>query len=632
MKYVSILFIFLTAMTSSFAQTHKNKGAVYIDQFESMATNGITMLNGYWYSYNDNPNNGASAIQYRVFNDRDLQSKVIQLHYQLDKGTSTYEAYVGAGCTLSADQFPNGAQAIAYQFKGGQHTFIYNTKDILDYACYQKKIPASEDWITVVIPFSDLTQPEWGTKEKLNATEVNSLVWQITGKTGDGGVVSIDNIRFLYKPTIDSIPEASRTVNAWTIEADSATLSPQQYKEDFQQLTELLETHPAVNTFTTAQAFKALETQQAATIKEGMTQQDFYNAATPLVAAVKCGHTQLLREKGFINDYMLVFPLKIYAVGDKVYVLENYSANQEVKPGSEIVSINGESIQTIFSNLEAKSSSDAGIESAKRAWLNRNFPFYYRLYYPASDAFQVVTKTDPEARAKEFKVPAISLKKWNSQFIWDAPMKGLKVNKEKNVAVMTISSFSYYTEGSRMLFFNFIDTAFARLKKEGISNLMVDLRNNSGGDPFCGEYLLSYLLPNPFVYFKESSSWYDSLKTIQELSDQRYKGNLVVLINGRSFSTTGHVCSLLKYYKTGIFVGEETGGTYTCNDGKKDHILKNTRLVLTLPEKTFSTAVEGISNAQGILPDYPVVPSIEDQLNDKDVVLLKGYELLGVKK
>lgn len=44
---------------------------------------------------------------------------------------------------------------------------------------------------------------------------------------------------------------------------------------------------------------------------------------------------------------------------------------------------------------------------------------------------------------------------------------------------------------------------FADLKAQGIQNLIIDIRNNGGGDSELGDELLKYLLAKPFHNMKK---------------------------------------------------------------------------------------------------------------------------------
>jgi C-terminal processing protease CtpA/Prc len=154
-----------------------------------------------------------------------------------------------------------------------------------------------------------------------------------------------------------------------------------------------------------------------------------------------------------------------------------------------------------------------------------------------------------------------------------------------------------------------------------VRNLILDLRNNSGGDPFCAVHLLSYLETKPAPYFAGVYEGYETLaQPVPVAAKNAFNGNLYVLINGGCFSSTGHLCSLLKYHAHGKFIGEETGGTYQCNDSHTQIATTATKLNLIVARMTYTVAVKGISRETGIMPDYPVEPTIGDVLTGRDAV------------
>ena len=172
------------------------------------------------------------------------------------------------------------------------------------------------------------------------------------------------------------------------------------------------------------------------------------------------------------------------------------------------------------------------------------------------------------------------------------------------------------------MFQSFIDSTFQVIKDKKISNLIMDLRGNDGGDPFCSSYLFSYLEPKPLPYFAEPYGKYAPLADPIPPAENSYTAKLYTLIDGSCFSTTGHFTALLKYHKIGHFVGSETGATYTCTGNVMYPTLKNTKLFLGTARVTrYSTAVENMDRKSGILPDYPFLKSQQDIVANKDAVL-----------
>jgi hypothetical protein len=101
-------------------------------------------------------------------------------------------------------------------------------------------------------------------------------------------------------------------------------------------------------------------------------------------------------------------------------------------------------------------------------------------------------------------------------------------------------------------------------------------------------------------------------------NQHHFKGDIYVLVNGTSQSTTGHLISLLKYHTSAIFIGEEPGSTFRCNDFSFQFQLPYTGIEVNVPRATFVTDVTGFSEMEPFPLDYRVHVSVEDLLSGKD--------------
>jgi len=103
-------------------------------------------------------------------------------------------------------------------------------------------------------------------------------------------------------------------------------------------------------------------------------------------------------------------------------------------------------------------------------------------------------------------------------------------------------------------------------------------------------------------------------------------------IDGGCFSSTGHLCALLKQNRIGVMVGAETGGTFECNDASHLVNLWNTPLKLYVARQTFSAAVQGMTKTTGIKPDVPIQPRIEDIIAGRDTIKECALALIDKSK
>jgi C-terminal processing protease CtpA/Prc len=227
---------------------------------------------------------------------------------------------------------------------------------------------------------------------------------------------------------------------------------------------------------------------------------------------------------------------------------------------------------------------------------------------------------------------------------------------------------------ARLQVFNFSDAgeddigavilkkAFETMAANGTQTLLLDLRDNGGGKDALGKQLFSHLVDMPFPYYEElmvkrpglSFAQYvegragvpasallprtDGLYApkshpnlgIQQPAMPVFKGRVIALINGWSFSTTAELITQLHDKKRATFVGEESGGAYHGNTsgGNATLVLPNSGLRVMIPLMSYTLAVSGTyPNGRGVVPEAVVVPAIGDYIDGKDPQLEKALAL-----
>jgi hypothetical protein len=430
--------------------------------------------------------------------------------------------------------------------------------------------------------------------------------------------------------------------NADTAQIANKLYTAETLREDLTQIkTILVKNHPAVYQFTSKDAFEKNFNEQIAKINRPMKLREYFLIAAPIVESVHCGHTWISTPDKFWDNESLIFlPIQVKLIKDKAYVIRCYDRENTIPLGSEIIAINKIPISEVIRTTKKLISGDGKIETGKYAILNYfSFPDLFVLNYGTYSPYKVDYLIPVY---KEVKTQMLNPVKKSS--LWEKsgtdakitstgdPNLDLEINHNEKLAVVTIKSFNYYMEKEK--FYSFIDSAFEQISKANIPNLILDLRDNMGGDPYSSAYLFSYLELKPLPYFAKAYEWgYEHFADPTPVAKKNaFKGNLFVLINGGCFSSTGHLCSLLKYHKRGTFIGEETGGTYECNDGSSTYNTKETRLNLHVARVTFTTATQGLSREHGIMPDYNVEPQIEDIIRGSDMVKEYAIRLIDKSK
>lgn len=384
---------------------------------------------------------------------------------------------------------------------------------------------------------------------------------------------------------------------------------------------QLEENHPQLYTFLDKDKFDSIFDNALNEIDKKMTIVEFMRIIKPLVTQIKCGHTEIIYSENFINEINengKSIPSKVKIIKNKAYIIENLSDNQDISVGDEILSINSMSMNEIIQELKTYFSSDAFNESHKIYKINLNFSFAYN-YIESPENFNLqIKKPDNSIIQTSLKAKKNNLlfDEIYSHSIPEFPFE-FKILNDK-IAYLNIYSFMYSDFDKYKAF---IDSSFNQIKSNSLTKLIIDLRGNFGGDPYYSSYLLSYVINKPFVYFSEYAENYPELSTEMQPNDKVFTGNVKFLTDGACFSTTGHFLSLIKYYKIGEIIGEEPGGSFSCNDNSQFFTLPNSQLKVNIARKTFQTNIEGMQIGYQIKPDYEVIPCIQDVLEAKDVQL-----------
>ena len=167
--------------------TPQGKGLL-VDDFED-GDNHSTALDDYWYTYNDNDNDGASVITTPVNEDGDIvagsvdngSKYALQVNYTLDKGDYEFDPYVGWGIQVALDDANGRFGGLTYWYKGGAHEVHIEVSDVKDYDVHLAKVKASRTWTQAVIRFKDLVQGGWGKEVAFDAMHIKAISFQAKG-------------------------------------------------------------------------------------------------------------------------------------------------------------------------------------------------------------------------------------------------------------------------------------------------------------------------------------------------------------------------------------------------------------------------------------------------------------------
>ncbi len=445
--------------------------------------------------------------------------------------------------------------------------------------------------------------------------------------------------------------------------AQEARYSAAQIKADIQFLqSKLVNNHPNLYIYSSKSEVDSFFGSLYQQIPANMTALEAYTYITPVCAKIKDGHTVFFPDDQTINYYNAnarYFPFKIYWNGEKMYLELNYSLQDELENGTEIFSINGVPSKEIMDYCTSRLMRDGNNQTYPVWVLNNWFNEYYSYFYGHPTEF-TITYSAKDAPIQTQKVKALlkqdifanranryptrSFSRTSGQKEGDGIV--LTIDNESKTATLTIKDFTNKILKStyKQNFKQTIKTCFTKIKAAEIKNLILDIRNNQGGEIINGQYLLSYLLNEPFKVVEQYYTVGNPLESTTEKRNKisrgaamgitqpqpdAFKGDLYILINGGSFSNSGIVSAALQYYKRGTFIGEETGGNKNVLCAyEKSIVLPNTRIKVEMPTRQFAIREPDKNTGHGTMPNITIKPSITAMIEGRDEIMECALKLI----
>lgn len=438
-------------------------------------------------------------------------------------------------------------------------------------------------------------------------------------------------------------------------------------KEDIVLLKKILEAnHPSLYWYTPKDSLDDFFNKTISSITDSLTETQAKNKIASIISKIKCGHTSVRFSKQFTDlaekHRYPQFPLSIKTWKDSMVVLGRYNLEDSVlKRGTIITSINGRTPKQMLDSFFQFISTDGDATNFKSQVLSNNFPAWYRNIFGTDSAYNI-SYIDSLHQQKTIRIKAFAPKIDTTKKKTDSTKTVVKQttpkvsNKEKklaqllnyrsmnidtsiNTAYMRLASFS---KGKLRKFFR---QSFKSLEKKKIANLIIDLRENGGGNVSLSTLLIKYLKDSDykigdtvaaasrkFEYKKYIQNWFgywfimnltatknsDGLihnrffetNYFKPKSNFHFNGNIYIIQGGYTFSAATMFASSLKGQNNVTLVGEETGGGYYGNSAMHlpTIVLPNTKIKVGLPMYRL-VMDKNRPKGRGVIPDIEIVPS-----------------------
>lgn len=399
-------------------------------------------------------------------------------------------------------------------------------------------------------------------------------------------------------------------------------------------------------------------------LKDSMNPVEFSRTVAPLNSTIKNGHTKVHYPK--FGNHRKIFPLQVYTYKGIFHVKGSFSKQYEPLTGQRIVSIDGIPMAKVVETLLPFVTRDGNNRSLPIEDLSAYFGLEHSLFYGSKDRYEIVLQN--EGKQEKVKVSGVPLDAQVVQYYSALETaEAVNVTIKDGVGVLKFPTFDT-KQLKKQDYKKRLNTFFSRLAEERVKHLIVDIRNNGGGEPVPTQELISYLYDQEFVMYKEVHtitrkikdkkyykkqgvgwlnllSWtrvkkekdrYYSVRNKEGLDTyapkkNAFQGQLYILTNGNSFSAAGEFASFMRYHTGAIFIGEEVGGNkFQATAGVSYTLtLPHSQQKFSIPLVVYKMNVEAENDGHGVKPDHWVRNTIKDELEGKDRVMEYAIDLVN---
>lgn len=397
-------------------------------------------------------------------------------------------------------------------------------------------------------------------------------------------------------------------------------------------------------------------------IPDSINIKEFHSQVKEIIAGLHCAHTSSRKSPGesvsdFKNNY---FPFSVAASNDTLFLIHYYNDSSiTISQPLSVASINNISSERLIRFMRSYMTSDGNLETTGNSYIKDYGYYFIAEYLNFPNNFDITFETANgllqtlTVGAMHAALPKTNTKNAELTITQMEDARFYNLFADSLIQVLDIDGFADHK------YKKFYSNIFEFIDKTEIHNLVIDLRDNLGGNRDNATELLGYFLPKEQYYqlIKESGvakpfadkkilflqflkfnigSFYrakydDGIATFTyriKPAKNQFKGNVYVLVNGKSASASGYVAAYLQFYTDAIIIGEETaGGFYGNNGGSYTTVtLPESQIEIRFPVFRFKHDFAPENRSGGIIPSVVIDQRPIDIFNrtDDEMIYLKG--------
>ncbi len=368
------------------------------------------------------------------------------------------------------------------------------------------------------------------------------------------------------------------------------------------------------------------------------------------------------------------FPLYIKVEEGKARITENYSGSGQLSPGDQLVSINGVPMSDLLAEFRDYLSADTPLMF--NGFMEFRLPFLLWLKWGEMESFDI-RLIDAGDQEKQLTLAAQTAEQVARNA--KAQPETLSLDWQRHARVLP-GDYAYLRPGpffntaegadnvwDTQAFFEFIDGAFEKFLDADSKALLVDLRNNPGGDSSFSDRMVSWIADQPFRFtsgffikvseqataanqarldarsgdeagisaeYAEAYAGHEigevfefEMPLVQPRQGRKFTRPVFALVNRHSYSNTVTVAALLQDYELATILGEETSDLATTYGAMEHFTLPETGIKVGFP-KAFILRPNGDKTVRGVVPDIhiqtPLIEAASDPVLQKAIAIMKS--------
>lgn len=423
-----------------------------------------------------------------------------------------------------------------------------------------------------------------------------------------------------------------------------------QLKSDFVFFRTTLEIiHPSLYRYHPKDTIDAYFNKASALLDHPMNELEYWKILAHVIAKLGSGHTSVYLSNEAHKQYGAtihnLLPALFYIQNDHLFIKS--SLDTVLKNGNEVLAINNVRGTTILKQMRELVSSDGYSNTFRDHKIALDFNHLYNLIN--GDQYQFFFVLNDNGKVKRALVKASRVIRPTDFPLGLPALPSIKYPQDMpNTAIIAIPNFKYLRD-YESLHARF----FKEIKERKITNLLIDLRNNPGGEVPIINDLMGYVMNQNYRVGLSDEGYVDggrveylgkksetnevsltdivnlghslhknkfNIDRVEWIRTRAFKGKLYLLVNEGSFSAAVMFAAAVKNQRNCLIVGQETGNSgYGSDAGVKSVTLPATHIKLNLPVTWYFLASRDKENTGGGLkPDIQVSVPLSSSYNFKE--------------